>query len=393
MKATGLGLFLTAFLWMVPAPADCSFTYTDIHPSGWTESHAVCVNGTGGVVGYGTAESGERGFFWKSGAFSEILPPGASSARATWINSRGEVSGTAVIGGVRRAFLYRDGVYLDPTPGWVFSEAAHVAEDGAVGGTGEFGGYISRNGVTELLPGFTRVVGANLAGQVLGSAENTVRLFLPGVGYIPIHPPGTTATVPGGLNDSGLAAVSSRQGDSEEGFVYSGGFYVFMTPPGWSSSNAMAINNNAQVVGYGLSPAGRRSFLRSGPAYQEISFPGWKATEAVSVNDPGQVAGSGETATGERHAFVASPAVSNGTGEPAGAASGDAAGGGGCSMASTGYAAHRPTSWANLIVLFLPLLFPLCLRYMTSSPVQSRQCSFLGRGVNFLSSEDQIGKP
>jgi uncharacterized membrane protein len=362
MKATGLGLFLMAFFWMVPAPADCSYSYSDIHPSGWAESRATCVNGSGGVVGYGTAGSGERGFLWKSGAFSEILPPGASSARATWINSRGEVSGTAVIDGVRRAFLYRNGVYLDPTPGWAFSEAAHVAEDGAVGGTGEFGAYISRNGVTELLPGFTKVVGANLAGQILGSAENTVRLFLPGVGYLTLSPPGTTAAVPGGLNDSGLASVSSRQASTEKGFVYSGGFFVFMTPPGWSSSNAMSINNNAQVVGYGTSPEGRRSFLRTGSAYQEISFPGWTATEAVSVSDPGQVAGSGETASGERHAFVASPAVSTGTGEPAGSATGDAAGGGGCSMASAGSAAQGPTAWANLIVLFLPLLFPLFFR-------------------------------
>ncbi|MGE5752129.1 MAG: hypothetical protein ACM319_00630 [Deltaproteobacteria bacterium] len=362
MKATGLGLFLMALFWVVPAPADCSYTYTDIHPPGWTDSHAACVNGSGEVVGYGTAGSGERGFLWKSGAFSEILPPGASSARATWINSRGEVTGTADIGGIRRAFLFRNGVYLDPTPGWAFSEAAHVAEDGAVGGTGEFGAYISRNGVTELLPGFTKVVGANLSGQVLGSAENTVRLFFPGVGYITISPPGTNVAVPGGLNDAGLAAVSSREASTEKGFVYSGGFFVFMTPPGWSSSNAMAINNTAQVVGYGLSPAGRRSFLRTGSVYQEISFPGWETTEAVSVNDPGQVAGSGETATGERHAFVASPVVSTGTGEAAGPVSGDAAGGGGCSMASTVSVAPGPTPWANLIVLFLPLLFPLFTR-------------------------------
>jgi uncharacterized membrane protein len=362
MKATCLGLFLMAFFWTVPAPADSFYTYADIHPPGWAESHATCVNGSEAVVGYGTTGSGERGFVWKSGAFSEILPPGASSARATWINGRGEVSGTAVVGGIRRAFLYRNGAYLDPTPGWAFSEAAHVAEDGAVGGTGEFGAYISREGVTELLPGFTKVVGANVAGQILGSAENTARLFLPGVGYLTLSPPGTTGAVPGGLNDSGLAAVSSREASTEKGFVYSGGFFVFMTPPGWKSSNAMAINNNAQVVGYGLSPEGRRSFLRTGPAYQEIAFPGWTSTEAVSVNDAGVVAGSGETAAGERHAFVASPAISAGADEPAASASGDAAGGGGCSMASGVSPAQRPTSLANLIVLFLPLLFPLLLR-------------------------------
>jgi hypothetical protein len=263
------------------------------------------------------------------------------------VNGQGEVAGTALIGGRLRAFLYRDGAYFDPTPGWSFSEAVFVAEDGAVTGTGEHGAYISREGAPELLPEFTVVIGANAAGQLLGSAENTARLYLPGKGYLTLCPPGSSAAVPGGLNESGLAAVSSRQADSENGFVYSGGFYVFMTPPGWSSSNARAINNRSQVVGYGASPEGRRSFLRSGATYEEISFPGWTSTEAVSLNDLGQVAGSGETVSGEPHAFLASPDI--------------AAGGGGCSTASARTSRPSSTAWGNLLALFVPILFPLLL--------------------------------
>jgi len=276
------------------------------------------------------------------------------------VNGQGDVAGTAVIGGRSRAFLFRNGIYLDPTPGWAFSEAAYVGEDGAVTGTGEFGAYISRDGVPELLPGFTVVIGANAAGQLLGTAENTARLFLPGKGYLTLCPPGASAAVPGGLNESGLVAVSSRQADSESGFVYSGGFYVFMTPPGWSSSNARAINNRSQVTGYGVSPAGRRSFLRSGAAYEELSFPGWMATEAVSLNDLGQVAGSGETVSGETHAFLASPANSTAVADGAGY-SFDGPAGGGCSVARGGPAGRTPTAWGNLLALFLPLLFPLLL--------------------------------
>lgn len=360
MKASGWGLVFGAFLFLLfPARAFPSYSYTDLHPPGWVESRAACINGRGDVAGYGISGSGERGFLWSSGTFTEILPPGAESARAAWVNGQGDVAGTAVIGGRARAFLLRNGIYLDPTPGWAFSEAAYVGEDGAVTGSGEFGAYLSRDGVPELLPGFTIVIGTNAAGQLLGSTENTARLFLPGKGYLTLCPPGASAAVPGGLNESGLVAISSRQENFENGFVYSGGFYVFMTPPGWSSSNARAINNRSQVVGYGASPEGRRSFLRSGAAYEEISFPGWTATEAVSLNDTGQLVGSGDTVSGDTHAFLASPANFSVAGDGSGPSPNSASGGGGCSMVNARTSRPSPTAWGNLLALFLPLLFPL----------------------------------
>jgi uncharacterized membrane protein len=355
VKSTGRGLLFLAILLCIPAQALPSYSFADLHPAGWIESHATCVNGRGEVAGYGITGYGERGFLWSAGLATELLPPGASSARAAWVNGRGDVAGTAVIAGRTRAFLYRNGTYLDPTPGWAFSTAVYVAEDGAVTGAGEFGAYISRDGVTELLPEFTVVVAANAAGQLLGSADNTVRLFLPGSGYLTIQPPGENSAVPGGLNDSGLVAVSSRQADTEKGFVYSGGFYIFMTPPGWSSSNAMAINNRAQVVGYGVSPAGCRSFLRTAAAYDELSFPGWTSTEAVSLNDFGQVAGSGSTASGETHAFLASPSGPAAAGNSFGGDGGMSAGG--CGMVDGGRRApFNASSAMGLLALLLPLL-------------------------------------
>ena len=363
MKATCWGLLLLATLWLFPAQAFSSYTYVDLHPPGWNESHATSVNAWGEVAGYGIGNAGERGFLWTSGGLTELLPPGASGARAAWVNGQGDVAGTAVIGGRSRAFLYRSGSYLDPTPGWAFSEATYVAEDGAVTGTGEFGAYISRDFVPELLPGFTVAVGANAAGQLLGSAENTARLFLPGRGYLTICPPGASTAVPGGLNESGLVAVSTRQANSEKGFVYSGGFYVFMTPPGWSSSNAMAINNRSQVAGYGDSPAGRRSFLRSGADYVELSFPEWTRTEAVSLNDSGQVAGSGEAPSGETHAFLASPENSSAAGDGPGTSFGGSSGGGGCAMVAGGVRdPFTAGSALNLFLLFSPLLALLARR-------------------------------
>ncbi|MBI5575527.1 MAG: hypothetical protein HY896_04105 [Deltaproteobacteria bacterium] len=356
MKATTCGLFAIMLLWFFPAPACSSYSYQDINPSGWIESRAVCVNDQGDVAGYGNNGSGERGFLWSSGDVTEILPPGAASARANWINGRGDVAGTAVIDGQPHAFLYTGGMYVDPTPGWTYSEATHVGEDGSVTGTGEFGAFISRNGVPELLPGFNTVVGANASGQILGISGGTARLFLPGTGYIILSPPGCSSVIPRGLNESGLVAVSSRHSNTEKGYVYSGGFYVFMTPQGWTSSNAMGINNASQVAGYGDSPAGRRGFVRTGSTYEELWFPGWNSTEAISINESAQVAGSGETGSGETHAFLSSP-VSASAGESAGASSGGmGGGGGGCTVAGRdARGTFSCSSAANLLVLLFPL--------------------------------------
>jgi hypothetical protein len=357
MKATICGLLALSFLWWFPAPASSSYSYQDIHPTGWVESHAVCVNGQGDVVGYGLSASGMRGFLRSSGGFVELLPPGASSATASWVNSQGEVAGSAVIGGQIHAFLYRGGAYIDPTPGWAFSEASHVGEDGAVTGTGELGAFISRNGVVEILSGFDTVVGANTSGQVLGVSGSATRLFVPGSGYISLSPPGSSSVVPRGLNESGLVAVSAIQANTEKGYVYSGGFYVFMTPQGWSSSNAMSVNNLSQVAGYGDSPSGRRGFVRSGSNYEELAVPGWNATEAVSIGDSGQVAGTGVTGSGETHAFLASP-VNVAAAEGAGASfGGSGGGGGGCTVAAGSVRTpFNSSSAANLLVLLFPLL-------------------------------------
>lgn len=356
MKSTVCGLLVLATLFIFPLPASSSYSYQDIHPAGWAESQAVSVNGFGDVAGYGTTAGEERGFLWSSGSLTVLLPPGATSARASWVNGRGDVAGTAWINGQPHAFLYSGGAYFDPTPGWAFSEASHVGEDGAVTGAGELGAFISRDGVPEVLAGFNAVTGTNSSGQILGISGGTPSLYLPGTGYISLSPPGSSSAVPCGLNESGLVAVSSLQSNSERGYVYSGGFYVFMTPPGWSSSNAMAVNNLSQVTGYGMSPAGRRSFVRSGADYEELSFPGWNTTEAVSISDSGQVAGSGETGAGETHAFLASP--SNAAAGESGVSSPGGSGGGGCSVVSGGvYGGFTASSAASLVVLLIPVFF------------------------------------
>lgn len=347
-------IFLPLLLVSVPGFSGYD-EFIDIHPEGWTESVAVCINARGDVTGHGATGQGERGFLWSGGAGSEILPPGADSARASWINGRGDIAGTSVTGGIFHAFLLKDGKYLDPTPGWAFSTAVFVGEDGTVAGSGEFGAYISRDGVTEILPGFTAILGGNSAGQLIGTKDNTAMLYVPEQGYRDLTPPSTAEALPNAINEAGLVALTSSSGGIQKGFVYSGGWYIQMTPPGWETSQASAINNSASVVGFGDFLGTRQSFVRTGGDYEFIAFPGWTATEAVSLNDLGQVAGSGRTASGERHAFVASPAgmsqsVASGQ-EPA------AASGGGCAMASGAAGRGTPIGSAvNLAILGSPLL-------------------------------------
>ena len=332
--ASKLLVFLAASLfWLYPVAGSCGeFRYTDLHPAGWISSAALCVNDAGEVAGYGMTVAGERGFVWAEGTFREILPPGADSAKAIWINGQGEVAGTGYAGGVPHAFLLRDGAYLDPTPGWGWSEATYVGEDGAVAGTGEFGAYISRGGVTEIFPGFSSVAMGNSSGQWVGSYGASSLLYLPGQGYLDVTPPGATASAPRGINESGLVAVVALGTGTTRGYVKSGEFYIDMTPSGWSSSRATAINDCNAVAGYGDSATGRRSFLRTGGTTEEIAFPGWQSTEAVSLNNAGRLAGSGATADGEPHAFLASPADPSASGSPASAASPGSAGG--CSLAA-----------------------------------------------------------
>jgi uncharacterized membrane protein len=366
MKSATAGISILVLVFALPvAGLGASYTYSDIHPSGWLDSRAVCVNNAGDVVGYGRTADGERGFLLTSGGFIEILPPGASEARATWVNGFGDVAVTAVMAhnGLKRAFVYKGGRYFDPTPGWLYSTATSVGDDGAVTGAGEYGAYIAKDGVIEVLPGFTEALGANAGGVLIGEWDNIARMYLPGTGYFNLVPPGAISAKPQGINGSNLVAISSVQGGAARGAVYSGGFYVYMTPPGWSSSVATGINDAAQVVGYGDSAEGRRSFLRTGSAFEMVAFPGWASTEAVSLNSTGKVAGSGATGSGDVHAFVASPAAETSSGTSG------ASGGGGCGIVhGAGRDASEGTDAVSLL-MFVTLLVWLVLRRRKARPI------------------------
>ena len=345
-------VLLFLLVWLLPSQGlGASYLYEDIHPTGWIDSRVTCLNGRGEAVGSGTTASGERGFLWSSGRITEILPRGADSAKAVCINDSGEIAGTFVKDGSRHAFFMRGAVYIDPTPGWAYSEAAYLGEDGTVGGNGEFGAFASRAGAVEVFPGFSAIMAGNSSGEIVGMGwDDTALLYIPKQGYRDLTPPGTGCASPRWINENGRVAVNSLQSGVDRGFVFSDPFFVSMTPPGWSSSNAMAVNNLEMVAGSGDSPEGRRSFLRRGGTYETLSFPGWKATEAAAINDLGQVGGAGTTATGETHAFVASPAGASAAEFPATAPSG------GCAVVPQVQGKEMPVSTARCLMLLIPLL-------------------------------------
>ena len=332
-------------------------SYTDLNPPGWTSSKAVAVNDDGEVAGYGSTVAGTRGFLWSSGRFTELLPPGAVSCTVAWMNGSGEIAGTALdASGTPHAFVYRDGEYADPVPGWRYSEAYHIGEDGAVTGKGERGAFVASAAGVSIVPVFTAVVARNSRGELLGNGDNAALLYIyrPGEGFLSVIPPGAESVSPGRINEQGQMTFSSSANGVERGYVYSGGFLIFMTPPGWSSSRAAAINGHSEVVGYGGSPQGERGFLRSGGEYEEIAVPGWKATRPVSVNDLGQAAGSGETGSGESHAFLSSPASLSAAAGGA-ESGGTAAAGGGCSVTAGRPETASATGVANLALLLSPM--------------------------------------
>jgi len=330
-------------------------TYMDLHPPGWLSSKAVCVNDGGEVAGDGVSPEGGRGFLWSAGRFTALLPPGAVSCTVSWMNGGGDVAGTAFdAAGTAHAFLYRNGEYVDPTPGWAYSEAFYVGEDGAVTGKGSLGAFVaSPNGIS-IVPAFQAVVGRNSGGVLLGNVDNAALLYIPGKGYLYLLPPGGESATPGRMNEKGLVTFSSTVKGIEKGYVYSGGFMIFMTPPGWTSSKAASINGHSEVVGYGDSPQGEKGFLRSGPDYEEIAYPGWGATRPESVNDLGQVAGSGETGAGETRAFLASPASATVVVSDAGNGGGASAGGG-CTMTPVRGEPVSATGLCNLLLLVSPM--------------------------------------
>jgi hypothetical protein len=331
--------------------------YTDLHPPGWISSEAVSVNERGEVAGHGITAAGGRGFLWSSGRFTELLPPGAVSCTVAWMSGRGEIAGTAIDGsGTPRAFVYRDGGYVDPVPGWGYSEAYHIGDDGTVTGKGEGGAFVASAGGISTVPAFTAVVARNTRGDLLGIGDNAALLYIyrPGQGYLNVIPPGAESVSPGRINEQGQMTFSSSTQGVVKGYVYAGGFLIFMTPPGWSSSKAASINGHSEVVGFGDSPQGERGFLRSGGDYEEIAYPGWLATRPVSVNDLGQAAGSGETGSGESHAFLSSPASLNVTASGA-AIGGDVAAGGGCSVATGRPATASTAGVCNLVLMLSPM--------------------------------------
>lgn len=94
--------------------------FTDIHPTGWVESHAAWINNAGVVVGWCNklAEDGHSTiynvFTWKDReGFSFINPSECVSSQGFGINDSGAISGACYQTSSRSLFIWDNGVFTD----------------------------------------------------------------------------------------------------------------------------------------------------------------------------------------------------------------------------------------------------------------------------------------
>ena len=114
--------------------------------------------------------------------------------------------------------------------------------------------------------------------------------------YTTIDPPGSTNSLPTGINDLGqIVGTYETSSGQPLGFLYSGGTYTTIDP-------ATNINDAGQIVGiYENSTAG---FLYSGGAYTTIDPPGSNRIETINFNVSGEVVGTYVDSNGVDHGFL-----------------------------------------------------------------------------------------
>ena len=180
--------------------------------------------------------------------------------------------------------------------------------------TGLAHGYVWSKGVLMTLdaPGSSNTVpaGVNDAGVVIGNYDDTVTVhgflyriadqswtLLPDV-------PGKPLIIPSGISNNGMAAGSAYQGEynnpqGEVGWIWDGKSYSLFTVPGASIFSPAAINNTGQVVGYypedPANPFGPwHGFLKDGKTITTINVPvpGTRGTFPVGINNKGDIAGT-----------------------------------------------------------------------------------------------------
>ena len=163
-QVAGYGLtggHLRAFVWSAQTG------YVTIGTFGGQNSYAMALNDAGVVAGHAQTSSGYLHAFTSSGAaLHDLGTLGGGSSYAYGINPQGDVVGSSWLAGgsTTHAFLY-EGVMLDlnslidPTSGWVLTQAYAINANGQIAGSGLFQG-VEHGFRLDLMPG-----------QISGSSE------------------------------------------------------------------------------------------------------------------------------------------------------------------------------------------------------------------------------
>lgn len=246
-----------------------TFTTIDIPGAGYTEAYGI--NNAGFIVGHFSDATGDHGFVrHPNGTYTTYDVSGADQTVGFGINASGAIAGS----------------YFGSPPapqGFIRSSA----------------GAISLLG-----PPDSVAQGINDAGKVVGAAGSQGYLYVSG-NFTAFSVPGSTGTLPFGINNSDHIVGMSLTATGDHGFVRSpAGVYTVFDVPGANNTGAFGINDGGEVVVI----ADDTGYLRHvDGTFSLISYPGSTFTLPFGINNLGQIVGSYGDSAGNGHAFLAAP--------------------------------------------------------------------------------------
>jgi probable HAF family extracellular repeat protein len=337
------------------------YVITDLGTFGGTYSSAIGINEAGQIVGfaYSSGNAAMHPFQWQSSTGNQDLGTlGGTLGMATGINGSGVIVGnsqTTANASIRAFAKTVGGMLTLPGLGGSTSRAIAVNDSGAITGTASLTGDTSEHGA--VWPSATatsaidlRTLGGNnsqgndvnLAGQVVGYAENVTRVTHAALWSSPysalpldLGTLGGTYSEAYAINATGQATgVSTNLGDAQfRGFVWqasTGMVDLGALTPTSTHTAGFDINSSGDVVGYSTTTAGgaKRAIIRKAGAViadlngQILPNTGWVLSEAKAINNNGQIVGTGtltrvDTINNlnrvEQHAYLLTPDTINPT--------------------------------------------------------------------------------
>jgi probable HAF family extracellular repeat protein len=160
---------------------------------------------------------------------------------------------------------------------------------------------------------FSKALGINAAGQVVGQAETTggaAHAFVFSNGTMTdLGTLGGTASEAHGINMAGqVVGRAETTGGAARAFVSSNGTMTDLGTLGGTASHALGINTAGQVVGRAhiAGDAAAHAFVSSNGTMTDLGTLGGTSSQAHSINAAGEVVGQAQTTGGAMHAFVSS---------------------------------------------------------------------------------------